>query len=229
MLKKTALIILLVIVLILCALLSPWRNFNFDFSSIFGFNSQPEFSTLLVSSYSGELQIYVDSELRGSVGPEGSPFEIEDVIPGVRLIELVRVSDSGIYSKFQQEVNFMPRITTVIAYELGPTDAFSAGHIITPNLNFTNQGATNLNISGQEEVNVTLNSALLGTTPIQSVSINPTTTNAIKLEKEGYETMNIVIAVGGEGASSENAQDLRNVDININAKLFLKPLRVVGD
>jgi hypothetical protein len=222
--KKLTFLIALIVLTFACALWSPWYYWQFSLADLIGVERPPEFARLQVTSIAGEVEIFVDDESRGTVGPEGSPFVIEDVKPGKRLIRLERISDSpGVYIEFERLIEFYPELDTVIAYELGPSTEFSEGHLISAFENVVNRERTKLNVyTEQEGVTVSLDGREIGTTPINSIELDTSTVHRLSLEKRGYETLEISLLPEDD----EQRERLKGFDINVEANLFLLPLRV---
>jgi hypothetical protein len=176
-----------------------------------------------VSSLAGEIEITLDGEKKGSVGPEGSPFLIEDISPGKKLLTLTRVADdTDSYISIERLINFDPKVDTVIAYELGPTEEFSEGHIITAFKSYINKDKTKLNItSNVKGVDVYFDSRNIGQTPLNSIDLNINTVHKLKFEKKGYETLEISLLPEEE----EERMKLAGYDINLEVNLFLIPIR----
>jgi len=222
--KKLLTITIIIIALLGCAVWSPWKSIGLDWYKLVGLEAPVKFARLQITSLAGELEIYVDGESKGSVGPEGSPFLVEDITPGQRLVKLVRRSDNAKnYIQFERLVNFSSDVDTVIAYELGPNQEFSEGHIITAFKNYANQDLTRLNVTmGQEDVLVTLDNNSIGKAPIQSLPLDNSSVHKLKLEKAGYEPLEISLLPQDEA----DRRKLTGYDITVEAFLFLQPLRV---
>jgi hypothetical protein len=222
--KRFIFIACLLLALVIVGVWAPWRNWNFDLAQILGAKRPEKFATLQVSSISGEVTIYIDGEERGSVGPEGSPFMIEDVKPGQRLVKLVRVSDDQRnYINFERLLQFTENNDTVIAYELGPTEEFSAGHVISAYKSYANDNKTKLSVkTTPDNVKVSLNDKELGNSPQDSIELNLNEVQTLKLSKAGYEDMVINLLP----QSQQDRDNLKGYDIVVEANLFLKPIEV---
>ncbi len=122
MLKKFVIVIIVVVLAVICAVAAPWQNWDISIFSFLGVAPPTKLARLQVTSLAGEIEILVDGQTKGSVGPEGSPFIIEDIEPGQRLVKLIRLTETtGAYTSFERLLNFNQDIDTVIDYELGPT------------------------------------------------------------------------------------------------------------
>lgn len=205
-----------------CAIWSPWTNWDSTVRNVLGIETQVELARLQVSSLAGEVEIYVDDELRGSVGPEGSPFLIEDIEPGQRSVRLVRTSEtSGSYIDFNSRLNFSPEIDTVIAYELGPTEQFSEGHIITAYDNFLEDTGARLSVRTEPAgASITLDGQPLGSAPVENYALSLDRPHEMRLTKEGYEELVITLLPQEQEARDQ----LEGFDIAVEARLFLIPL-----
>lgn len=224
MFKKILILVSCLLILTFCALWSPWKSLNISLGSIFGIEPQTDFAQLYLSSLGGELEVSVDGEKKGSVGPEGSPFLIEDIEPGRRVVKLARVPNGNAeYISIEKVLDFSSDVDTVIAYEIGPSLNFSEGHIITARKNFLSPNATTLNVVTQpNEVEVLLNGNSLGQSPVNNVSLNLGGENRLLLRKPGYEEMQITLLT--EDAAER--EKLVGYEIFVEANLFLLPIRV---
>ena len=214
----------MIVLIIACALWSPWQYLHFNPLSIFGINPPAKLARLEVSSLAGEIEITIDGEKKGSVGPEGSPFLIEDVNPGQRLVKLVRKSsNTHSYITFEKLLNFASDIDTVIAYELGPTVEFSQGHVITAYKSYIHPTTTDLNITTMPpNTEAFLDGQDIGATPLTNISLDLKSVHTLKLTKTGYETVQINILPN----TPDGRAKLLGYEINVNTDLFLIPIRV---
>jgi hypothetical protein len=224
MLKKFLIVTMLVVFCVVCAVLAPWQNWNFNITSLFGITPPEKFARLQVSSLAGEIEIVIDGEVRGSVGPEGSPLLIEDIKPGQRLVKLVRVGEKPeAYISFERLANFSSDIDTVIAYELGPSEQFSEGHVISAFKNYLKPDTTLLNVNTTpSDVKVSLDGAEIGRSPLQGITLDTTAVHKLRLEKQGYEPLEISLLP----ESPDERAKLVGYEINVEANLFLIPLKL---
>ncbi len=224
MLKKFVVVIIIVVLAVICAVAAPWQNWNITIFSFLGLAPPTQLARLQVTSLAGELEILVDGQTKGSVGPEGSPFIIEDIEPGQRLVKLVRVSETdGAYTAFERLLNFNQDIDTVIAYELGPTEEFSEGTVITAFRSFSNDQRTTLNIeTSPGDVKASLNGQDIGLTNLEGIEIDISNIARIKLEKQGYETIELNLLP----EDSAQREKLKGYEIQLEANLFLIPIRI---
>jgi len=221
MAKKLVIIAIVLLVLVGCGLWSPWQQWNISLGSVFGVDKPKDFARLQVSALEGEIKILVDGEEKGKVGPDGSPFVIEDIEPGKRTVRLERQADSPAeYLVFERVLDFSTEVDTVVAYELGPNSYFSAGHIITATKNYIS-ASTKLNlVSVPIGAEVSLNGLNLGLTPLSNLELDISEVSKLSLRKAGYEDMEVSLL-------PENAEDrkqLKGYDINVEADLFLLPI-----
>lgn len=222
MAKKLLVLIIFIVLTLLCALWSPWNYWDISIAQLAGVQKPPEFARLQVSSLAGEVEIYVDDESYGSVGPEGSPFLIEDIKPGKRLVRLERRGD-GKYINLERLIDFYTEVDTVIAYELGPNTQFSEGHFITAFKNAVNRDKVKLNVFSEPNGStVFLDGKELGKTPLENIELDITKVHQLQLKKDGYEPQSVSLLPGDE----EDRKSLKGFDINVEARLFLLPLRV---
>lgn len=222
MAKKILVLIIFIVLTLLCAVWSPWSYWDISLASLVGVDKPPEFARLQVSSLAGEVEIFIDNESIGSVGPEGSPFLIEDVRPGKRLVRIERLGQ-GEYIKLERLIDFYPEVDTVIAYELGPNQQFSEGHFITAFKNAVNRDKVKLNVYTQPEgVEVSLDGRAIGQAPLENLELDTATVHKLRLSKKGYESQEISILPEDD----EGRKALHGFDINVEANLFLLPLKV---
>lgn len=222
--RKIAIIIIFVVLTFVCAVWSPWQYWDFSFASIVGVEKPPEFARLQVSSLAGEIQIMVDGENLGTVGPEGSPFIIEDIKPGKRLVKLERITDSPeAYIKYERLIEFYEDIDVVVAYELGPNLEFSEGNQVSAFKNVVNKDATKLNVYTEPEgASISLDGVDIGEAPLEGVDLSLSGVHKLKVEKKGYESQEISLLP----EDGEARLKLKGFDINVDANLFLIPIRV---
>lgn len=224
--RKVATIFLIITILILIGLWSPWRGLNIDLSGLFGLSKQESLSGLQVYSLSGTLQIYIDDQLKGEVNPEQSPYFVDQIKPGEHLIKLVRKSDiPNAYADLSKLIQFEANTNVVISYNLGPEDTFTEGHVIYAVKQSDISKSTQLNIAA----NIEGYSVQLDTLPSEKVALSDYKTDldlssqhSIKLSKSGYETLEFIIL-----PSTQDERDkLKVYDVNIEAHMMLQPVSV---
>ena len=224
--KKLASVLIIIVIVVLLGLWSPWRGISIDIGSIFGINQQESLSGLQIYSLSGTLQIFVDNELKGEVTPETSPNFIDKINPGEHLIRLERKSDiPNSYWNLNKLVNFEKGTNVVISYNIGTEEVFSEGQIIYATKK------TDPSKSSQLRVNLSVNgfSTQLDTLPLESVALNEYTTNldlsrqhTIKLAKNGYESSDFTVLP----STQEDRDKLKDYDLTIEAQLMFQPVNV---
>lgn len=215
---------MLIVFSLVCALVAPWQYLEHSPLELLGIKHPEKFARLQVTALAGDVQIWVDDELKGSVGPEGSPLLIEDIAPGQRLVKLIRKSENEKhYIRFERLTNFSADIDTVIAYELGPTNDFSGGHVISAFKNYADPNGTKLNITTVPGgAKVILNNKELGNAPLSGITLDTSVVNRLKLELLGYESIEMNLL----SDDATQREKLKGYEINVEANLFLLPLRV---
>ncbi len=224
--KKPILITILILVSILVALWSPWLKWKFDLIEIFGVEKAPLISGLQVYSLSGEIEVFVDGESKGSVTTEESPLIVDNIEPGEKLVRIQRETEvPSAYTSFNQLVDFEENTDIVISINLGPTEDFSEWHIIYPDKKDNANEQSNLNISvNTEDTEVSLDGVNL------SFDDNHNATYPITLDKQfnlkifkaGYEEQEITLLPETQG----DRDKLKDYDINVDVHLMLQPLIV---
>lgn len=223
MLKRFLVLIVLLITVLLCAVWAPWQSINIDLLQLVGIGARPTYARIQLTSLSGELELLIDGETRGSVGPEGSPLILEDIAPGEHQVLLRRTGNSN-YHTLERLITFSADTDVVIAYELGPSAAFSGGHILTAAKSISEGSDVILNLrSLPGEANVKLNSVEIGTTPIRRYKLDYNNTNEISVTKPGYEEIKLNLLPGEQAAREK----LRGYELNLETDLFLLPIDVI--
>jgi hypothetical protein len=214
---------LIVIFLVILGLWSPWNNWNINLLNLFGIDSNEKYSTLKVKSIQGSFNIYIDDEINGSATDNSDFFEINPITPGEHTISL-RKESNGNYFQFVRKVNFEPGLDVVVAYDLGPSQSFSEGHILYTRKNFLNTKNPRLSVySSPEDVSVYLDDILIGTTVIKDFELDKAIQHKLRFEKKGYDTMEIMILP----EDIADREKLSNYDIIIEANLFLQPVNII--
>lgn len=223
--KNFGRIVLLLIVLILIGIWSPWHNWDFSFLSMIGIENDNSYSTLKVKSLSGSLDIYIDDKLEGSVVADESFAEINTIKEGMHLVKLKRQSENGdIYFELNKEINFISGVEVVMAYDLGPSEAFSEGHILYTSKNYKkNQNPVVNIISSPEDVNVFIDDEQIGTTPISELELDLSRQHKIRFEKTGYDSLEFMILPEDQ----ESRDKLKDLTINLEVNLFLQPVKII--
>lgn len=91
--KKVLVFTIIFVLLVLLAIWSPWLSWRIDLASIFGVNRPDSISGLQVSSLSDEIEIFIDNKPIGKVTRESSPFIVDRVEPGERLVTLKKTGE----------------------------------------------------------------------------------------------------------------------------------------
>lgn len=221
--RKFFWITILIFGLLLLAIWSPWRQLDFNLAQLFGLEVAEETSGLQVVSLAGTLEVYLDSKLEGTATPE-SPFILPKVTPGDHLVTLKRKSDTaGAFADLHKLLRFTTGTDVVLAYELGPTLEFSAGHIITASGSKSSTDSVTLNLNtnaiGAEAY---LGETKIGLTPLQDVSVSTLTQQRLKIIKQGYEVQEFLLFPEEQSERDK----LRGLTLEVEVNLFLQPIEV---
>jgi hypothetical protein len=223
MLKKLIIGIIVVVALIGLAVWSPWYAWNINFYKIFGIENVDKLSSLKIKSLSGEVEIYVDNEFQGSVTDNEDFADIGSLNPGNHDIKLKKKS-SGEYYVFERSILFESGVETVIAYDLGPNEKFSEGHIFYAKKNYANDGKPQLTIyTVPDMTKVFVDGIFIGETPLRGVDVDINSQHKIKLQKAGYDDLEFTILP----ESIDARKKLQGFDLMLEAKLFLQPIKIV--
>lgn len=222
--KTLQVVVLVLVVSLLLAIWSPWNNLNISLTQLFGIEPAPESSGLQVTSLAGELTVLIDNLEVGTVTPETSPLIVPGIEPGERLVQMSRNSSvSGAFTDFSKLIEFVSGTDVVIAYELGPSDDFSEGHIITVESNNDSSGTTFLNLDANEtQSRVLVDGVSIGVTPITLYPISITEQHVVTVQADGYDTQEFRLL-----PSTQSERDkVSGLTINVDVQLFLQPLEV---
>ena len=223
MLKKVAIAILLTVVLIGLALWSPWYGWNLNIYNIFGIENVDKLSGIKIKSLSGEIEIYIDGQFEGSVTDNEDFADISSLKPGNHSVKLVKKSNTDYYV-FERNILFEAGVEAIIAYDLGPNEKFTEGHIFYAKKNYANEGKPQLTIySNPDLTKVFVDDVFLGETPLRNIDIDLNSQHKIKLQKIGFDDLEFTILP--EDIESRNK--LQGFDLILEAKLFLKPIQIV--
>ncbi|HEX9804973.1 MAG TPA: PEGA domain-containing protein [Candidatus Dojkabacteria bacterium] len=223
--KKILIIGSIILFLIIIGIWSPWLNWNISLSRIFGLDTKEEASGLQVFSLVGEIEVYLDNEFLGTTKPEdGTPLSYLEIKPGVHTIQLFRQSDpQGSYYLLSRDIVFEDGLEVIISYELGPTQEFSEGHIFYAEKSFSSRDKALLNtISTPDKSRLYIDNTFIGETPASSIELSLDKVHTIKLEKEGYDTIEFNILP----ESQEERDKLKGFTLNLEANMFLIPLEI---
>jgi hypothetical protein len=224
--RKLFWIIIFLLGAFLLALWSPWLHWQINLAQLFGVTPPPEVGGLQVSSLAGEIKVYLNgsAEPEGVVTPESSPLIVPGIVPGEHQVRLVRSSEvADAYWEFNRLIDFYAGIDVVMAYELGPTQDFSAGHIIYAQPGSGSGDGVQINVStGVDQVEVLLDDLTIGSTPVAGYSITANEQHRLKLSKEGYEDQEFLILPTDHAERSR----LQGLTLKIEADMFLQPITV---
>ncbi len=219
-------VILFLVICSLIALWSPWTNWNLDLNKIFGIQAPEVISGLQIYSLSGELEIYVDNNLVGSVDEEDSPFTVDKVMPGEHLFTLKRKSEvKNAYWIVNKLITFEAGTNVVASYNVGPEEEFTEGHIIYTIKRIDKNSSPSLNINlNVDNAVVTIDSnseeEVLG--KFYSTVLSYSQQHSITIFKDGYEKLEFSILP----TSQEERDKLKDFNLNIEAHLMLQPVEV---
>lgn len=217
-------IILLIIFLLLLGVWSPWRSFNVDLGFLFGVKKVEQVSGLQVYSLAGDMDIYIDSELKGRVTPETSPVFVDAINPGDRKVTLSRPSlVEGAYLNFDKIITFVPGVDIVISYGLGPNEFFSEGSVITLNtkVNETYNLVVNTNVEGATIVVDGIPSQIPDSRLVSNIALDRQI--SISIQKAGYETISLTLLPEDEA----DRQNLAGYIINVDVHMMLLPFEII--
>ena len=218
-------LVILVLVLVLLGLWSPWLQWNVDIAKIFNVEKPDKISGLEVYSLLGDIQVEIDD-----IAQEGTASASEDraliidaIEPGEKSVTVKRISNvSGAYWEYRDIVTFTEGINTIITLGLGPEEEFSEGTFITA----TKKTNENYNLklkSDTTDFNAEIDGvphAVNSNEFTQSISLDQQHT--IKITKEGYETLEFTILPGEQS----DRDKLVNYIINVETKLMLQPVQI---
>jgi hypothetical protein len=211
-------------VLVLLAIWSPWNSWNINFYNLFGIENAEKYSGLKVKSLSGEVYIYVDNKFEGTITDNEDFADIGSIQAGSHTVALKRKQENNYYI-LEKKINFEEGVDVVIAYDLGPNEKFSEGHVFYAKKNYLNEGKPKLNIySVPDRTKVYMDNIYVGDAPLVNIDLNLDLQHKIKLQKVGYETLEFTILP----EEIEIRKKLSGFDLIIEAQLFLKPIKTVN-
>lgn len=223
--NKFVKIFLVIFVLILIAIWAPFEEVDLSISRLFGVEQVNKLSSLKVISLKDGITVYMNGEKRGETTPEGGVLEIPDITPGTHIIKLEKISENGEYFEFLKSIDFVDGYSVVIAYELGPTQKFSQGHVLyaKKSANVSDKDETSINIDVlNTQAEIFIDGASIGNSPIRNYSLSLSDIHNVKIVKGGYEDLEFTILPELE----DDRKKLKEVDLYIEAQLFLIPLVV---
>ncbi|MFQ5492823.1 MAG: hypothetical protein ACE5DX_01540 [Candidatus Dojkabacteria bacterium] len=224
-LKKIALVILILSGLLVLAVWSPWQNWNLSLTNLLGIEAKEEFSALKVKSLTGEIDIFIDGEYRDTASPETDLLEIFPIDPGEHTV-LLRRRNHEDYEEVVRKINFEPQIDVIVGYEIGPSETFSEGHILYARKSFASPGSPLLEIfSSPEKINVFLDNQFIGETPLKDVNLDISDQRKLRFEKDGYDELEIIVLP----ESQEERDKLKDTILTIEINLFARPINIVTE
>ena len=224
--NRKLLILLLLIGFVVLAFWSPWLYLKLDFAQLFGVSGPESISGLQVHSLAGELEVYLDGELKGTSSADKEPLILDRVVPGDYLLTLKRKSDArSAYWDFNKLITFVPGMSVIVSYNLGPEEIFSEGHIIYTSKKESISEKSKLHI----EMSVDDPEISIEDLSVQRINsreylseLTFDKTHKITIKKSGYEGLEFVIL--------PDNQDERNAvsqfNLNIDIQLMLQPVKV---
>ncbi len=184
------------------------------------------YSGVSVFSLKDQIEVYIDNEYKDKVDASGGLLEISEVEPGIHRVTLKKKTEGDVkYYEYSKSLNFVPGVSNVIAYELGPTEEFSQGHVFytEKKTDPIEPGNTVISfVSSITEIEVYLDDKLIGKTPLNNYKINLDKQQVVKLRKDGYEELSFKILPEAQ----EDRNKLELLRLYIEAELFLKPIDI---
>lgn len=222
--KKSLIITIIVVVLIVLGFWAPWLDWNLSIGQFIGLGRRDNTSGLRVFSLLGEMDVFIENEYKGSTSPDSDFFELLQIDPGKYNLTLKRKSSvEGSYYEFSKDITFESGIDVIVVYELGPSNRFSEGHIFYAERSFENNSEPNLNfLTNPEKTKIYIDDRFIGESPLSDISISLEKQHNIRVEKEGYDTIEFEIF-----PSSQDERDkLRGYDLYLDINLFLIPIEI---
>ena len=220
--KKVLTIILIGAFLVVLGLWSPWYKLNLNFFNLFGINSANKYSILKVKSLHGDLSVYIDDQLKATATDNTDFTEISPITPGEHKITLKK-QNNGNYYQFERKVNFEPGLDVVLAYDLGPSQLFSEGHLLYSRKNFLNLANPRLTIySSPDNVEVYIDGNLVGNTVIKDIELDISKQHNMKFIKKGYDTIEMTLLP----ELQSDRDKLKNYDLIFEVNLFTQPIKI---
>jgi hypothetical protein len=210
-------------ILIILGIWSPWNNWNINITNLFGFEQQDRLASLSIKSFAGDIDVYINDEFVGSTSLDDSALEVNPVEPGIKVITLKRKSENNSYIEIKKEINFEPGVEVVMAYEIGPSEIFSEGHVLYAKKRYFSKTKPTIDVfSSTDNINVKLNDIPIGQTPLRDIELDINRRHRFKFEKDGYDSLEIEILP----ESQEDRDKLANLSLVLDVNLFLQPLDI---
>ncbi len=222
MIKKTAILFVIIILLVILAFWSPWASLQFSFLDLLGLKQDNKYSGLQVYSLQGEVDVYVDDEFVGSVNVDGSPLDIFEISPGMHMITIKRAEDeNNFFYKFSKWVNFVEGINTVVAYELGPSEEYSAGYIIYAQDKLQEDSLLHIQTI-PEDTAIFINGDDVGSSPLFNYKLDLSNTYNILIKHDGYEDIEFKLLPEDE----KERELIKRYDLTVEVNLFAYPIDI---
>lgn len=227
MAKKIRNLFLLFLLLLLLGLWSPWNDWDINILRLIGIDTQDEYATLKVKSLAGTIEILVDDLVEGTVNPEDGFAEINTITKGDHMIKLRRPETiNENYYELNKKINFEPGIEVVIAYDLGPSQIFSEGHILYTTKRYGDYLEPELNIlSNPSGVSVFIDETEIGSTPVKGYELDIKAQHTVRFELQGFDPLEFVLLP----ESQEARDELNGLSLNLEVNLFLQPIEILND
>jgi len=222
--KKIIIAIVFIIILLICAIWSPWLSWNLTFGQLLGLGTKPSYSGLKIFSLVGEVDAYLDNEYIGTISPETGCLDDNQISPGTHEVKITRKSDpAGSYYELVKNINFEIGIDVIISYELGPSKEFSEGHIFYAEKSFIDTNKSKLNVTSvPDKSKLYLDDIFIGETPLFDIDIDLSSQHKIKLVHDGYDTIEFKILP----ESQEDRDKLKGYKLNLEINMFLIPIKL---
>lgn len=220
--------LILILILFLCGLWSPWVHWDINWGALIGITTQEKISGLNVFSLEGEIEVFIDDKLIGTADPE-KPLFFDKVTPGRRYLKLVRKSsiDPSIkFWKYEKTLEFVSGTSVVASYNLGPTDRVSEGQIIyaAKKKNSKDVSKVYLTILNAQDFSISVDSSPITNVEGNKFEIAFDTTNqkTFKISKTGYENIEFILLP----SDPDDRNKLRDYNLNVDVILMKQMLDI---
>ncbi|MEI6887268.1 MAG: hypothetical protein WCK31_03475 [bacterium] len=218
--KRIVFTILVIALLLVLAVISPWKNFQFSLESLLGNKVPVTSSSLEVSSLGGKLIVDINNTEVGKTSVDESKLEISPVEVGTRKVTIKRDSLTPYYV-FERDISFEKGVSSVISWESGPNYNSSAGWILTPtkkNVISTNNDVVLSFITSKGD-ELYIDDVK---TDQSNITVDPTKTYKISIKRDGYLPLSFQLF----GFDNEKASQVKSYDFLIETKLAEIPIKV---
>jgi hypothetical protein len=222
--KRFLVILILIVISIIVGLWSPWLQWNIRPEVIFGVREPDKIASLQVFSLSGEIEVLVDGELQQGTArlQDGSPVIVDRVNPGDRLITLRRKTPLiNTYWNLEKVIHFEANTSVVIAYNLGPSELFSEGHIIYAD-SLTTEGNVKVQVNADNAIVRMNNIPLTVNGNVARSTISFDRQYVLQVERQGFEPVSFTVLP----ESQEERDKLSSFSINVDVNLMYQPVPV---